>query len=220
MWSRCCFHLPFFSPLCLLPTALLFSSLLFSCFASPVLPSPANSLCSACLHRAPCRGRVHVFPLLSMYVHVCPKSQAIRDEYMRERAHPWTCAGSCTHLHHREACCDVIEHYSHYHSESVASVGTPPPSALRQHQSKAAAFSERRGCWPYYEERVWMWRQKCKEISGEGCLLLAARINSTIDRLLLFEYMLNKKRHFCCTHLIRFSGVCVSQIFSLRLFTL
>lgn len=28
------------------------------------------------------------------------------------------------------AVCDVIDCYSHYHSESEASVGTPPPSAL------------------------------------------------------------------------------------------
>lgn len=42
------------------------------------------------------------------------------------------------------------------------------------------------------EERAWTWRQKCKEckeMRSEGCLVLPARINSSIDcLLLLFVY--------------------------------
>lgn len=39
---------------------------------------------------------------------------------------------------------DVIACYTHYHSESEPSVGTPPPSTLQHHQPRAAACSERR----------------------------------------------------------------------------
>ncbi|KAM7413295.1 hypothetical protein PAMA_020603 [Pampus argenteus] len=53
-----------------------------------------------------------------------------------------------------KACCDVIEYHSHYHSKSELPVGTPPPSALQQHLPRAAACSERRGCWNYCEERM------------------------------------------------------------------
>lgn len=56
--------------------------------------------------------------------------------------------------------CDVIDCYSHYCSESEPAVGTPPPSALQQHQPRAAACSERRGCWYYCGERERGERQK------------------------------------------------------------
>lgn len=88
------------------------------------------------------------FFLLQMHV------QVAQEPGGRWCAHVWVwVCGELNTLASRKACCDVIDCFSHYHSESALSVGTPPPSALRQHQSWAAACSERRGCWYYYEGR-------------------------------------------------------------------
>lgn len=74
-----------------------------------------------------------------------------------------------THTHTaRNGCRDVINCYSHYHSESALSVGTPPPLKLcdsTNQEQQLAPRGEDAGETVIggEEERVWMQRQKCEE---------------------------------------------------------
>lgn len=77
---------------------------------------------------------------------------------------------SSTHTHTaRNGCRDVINCYSHYHSESALSVGTPPPApklcdSTNQEQQLAPRGEDAgKTVIGGEEERVWMQRQKCKE---------------------------------------------------------
>lgn len=134
MWSRRCFPNAFFlfsSP----------SSFLYSCFPAS-MPSPTDSTMFlytsfyTCISAPSNMSLMHNKECACMSVHACP----------------WTEAASATLLP-VEKSRDVIDCYSYSNSESAQRVGTPPPLALWQHQSRAAAYSDSRGCWHHHEER-------------------------------------------------------------------
>lgn len=142
----------------------------------------------------------HMF-LLYPPPQTCAHATAEKGACVHERVCPWTEAASATHLP-GEKWCDVIACYSH----SAASQRWPlvhrPPLNLWQHQSRAAAYSDSRGCWYHHEEREPRW-----EDNTRGTTLRSARWTAALSDIGCLHQVLSK--HLAFTYaLIQIYGLC------------